>query len=183
MVLDACVLYPPSLRDFLLTLAALDAFEVRWSEAILEELRRNVVADNPDIDPDRFSNHTLAEMRRHFPEAMVVVGQAEIDRLDNHPKDRHVAAVGIVTTADAIVTINIKDFGSQVLQEAGIAVLTPGDLVGQILDAAPEVVRHAVRRIAHRWTNPPRSPAEIVDLISMHPTMAETMSRAGHLAG
>ena len=85
VVVDACVLYPPSLRDFLLTLAALDAFEVRWSEAILEELRRNVVADNPDIDPDRFSNHTLAEMHRHFPEAMVVVGQAEIGRLDNHP--------------------------------------------------------------------------------------------------
>lgn len=141
MVLDACVLYPPSLRDFLLTLAALDAFEVRWSEPILEELRRNVVANHPEVDPDRFSNHTLAEMRRHFPEAMAVVSQAEIDRLDNDPKDRHVAAVGIVATADAIVTINVRDFRSHVLQEAGIAVLTPGELVGQILDAAPEVSR------------------------------------------
>lgn len=182
MVLDACVLYPPSLRDFLLTLAALDAFEVRWSEPILEELRRNVVANHPEVDPDRFSNHTLAEMRRHFPEAMAVVSQAEIDRLDNDPKDRHVAAVGIVATADAIVTINVRDFRSHVLQEAGIAVLTPGELVGQILDAAPEVVGHAVSRIAHRWTNPPRSPAEVVNLIAMHPTMSETMSRAGHLA-
>ncbi len=73
VVLDACVLYPPSLRDLLLTLAALDAFDVRWSETILEELRRNVVADNPDVDPDRFSDHTLVEMRRHFPAAMVSV--------------------------------------------------------------------------------------------------------------
>ncbi len=85
VVLDACVLYPPSLRDLLLTLAALDAFDVRWSEAILEELRRNVVADNPKVDPDRFSSHTLVEMRRHFPEAMVSVSLAEFDRLDNHP--------------------------------------------------------------------------------------------------
>jgi hypothetical protein len=83
VVLDACVLYPPSLRDLLLTLAALDAFDIRWSKTILEELRRNVVADNPQVVAARFSDHTLAEMRRHFPEAMVTVSQAEIDRLDN----------------------------------------------------------------------------------------------------
>jgi len=45
-VLDACVLYSPSLRDLSLTLAALDAFDVCWSEPILEELSHNVVADN-----------------------------------------------------------------------------------------------------------------------------------------
>ena len=53
VVLDAWVLYPPSLRDLLLTVAALDAFDVGWSERIFEELRRNVLADNPDVDPDR----------------------------------------------------------------------------------------------------------------------------------
>lgn len=40
-VLDACVLYPVVLRDLLLTLAALDAFEPRWTEAILDEMTRN----------------------------------------------------------------------------------------------------------------------------------------------
>lgn len=34
-VLDANVLYPPSLRDLLLTLAAFDAFDPRWSSRIL----------------------------------------------------------------------------------------------------------------------------------------------------
>lgn len=126
VVLDACVLYPPSLRDFLLTLAALDAFDIRWSELILEELRSNVVADNPDVDPDHFSRHTLGQMRRVFPEAMVVVSADEIERLDNDPKDRHVAAVGIAANADAIVTINIRDFRSLALDEANVAVMTPG---------------------------------------------------------
>ena len=110
VVLDACVLYPPSLRDLLLTLAALDAFDVCWSEPILEELSRNVVADNPQLDPVRFNAHTLGEMRKHFPQAMTTVTKTEIDRLDNHPKDRHVAAVGVARSADAIVTINSKDF-------------------------------------------------------------------------
>lgn len=182
-VLDACVLYPPSLRDLLLTLAALDAFDVRWSEAILEELRHNVVADNPDVDPDRFSDHTLVEMRRHFPVAMVSLRPDDIDRLDNHPKDRHVAAAAVVAAADAVVTINVKDFGSGVLDQAGIAVLTPGRLVEKILDEAPELVEHAVRRIANRWTNPRRSPAEVVDLLARHPTMATAMRRARPLLG
>ena len=51
IVLDACVLYPPSLRDLLLTLASLEAFELRWSQEILEEFERNVLADHPEILP------------------------------------------------------------------------------------------------------------------------------------
>ncbi len=56
-----------------MTLAALDAIDVRWSEEILEELVRNVVAKNPDIDRVRFEQHTVAAMRRHFPNAVVPV--------------------------------------------------------------------------------------------------------------
>jgi hypothetical protein len=61
-VLDACVLYPPSLRDFLLTLASLDAFEVRWSEEILREVERNVIADYPEVDQQQFRRHTIGSM-------------------------------------------------------------------------------------------------------------------------
>ena len=47
VVLDACVLDPPLLRDLLLTLAALNAFEVRWTPEILDELTRNSSAEHP----------------------------------------------------------------------------------------------------------------------------------------
>jgi predicted nucleic acid-binding protein len=177
VVLDACVLYPPSLRDLLLTLAALDAFDVCWSESILEELSLNVVADNPQLDPIRLSKHTLGEMRKHFPEAMTTVAQTEIHRMDNHPKDRQVAAVGVARSEDAIVTINSKDFASQVLDEADVAVITPGQLVERVLDEAPELIGYALRRMSPRWTNPPRSAAEVAELLAGHPTMAAAMGR------
>ena len=177
VVLDACVLYPPSLRDLLLTLAALDAFDVCWSEPILEELNRNVVADNPQLDPIRFSEHTLGEMRKHFPEATTTVAQTEIDRMDNHPKDRHVVAVALARSADAIVTINLKDFASQILDTADVAVITPGQLVERVLDEAPELIGYAVQRMSSRWTNPPRSPADVVELLAGHPTMVAAMGR------
>jgi hypothetical protein len=50
-VLDANVLYPQWLRDLMLTLAALGYYEPRWSDRIIDEMRRNVLADHPDIEP------------------------------------------------------------------------------------------------------------------------------------
>lgn len=46
-VLDACVLYPPSLRDLLMRVAVVGAYEPRWTEEIHDEWIRNVLADNP----------------------------------------------------------------------------------------------------------------------------------------
>lgn len=41
VVLDACVLYPASLRDILLRLAEVEMYDVRWSQRILD---RHVLA-------------------------------------------------------------------------------------------------------------------------------------------
>lgn len=177
VVLDACVLYPPSLRDLLLTLATLDAFEVRWSAEILEELTRNVLADNPDIEPDVFVSHTIGAMIRAFPEASVTIDPGLVDHMDNEPKDRHVAAVAVGARAQAVVTLNVRDFRSQVLNQAAVAVLTPGDLVNNVLAEAPEIVVTAVDHLASRWVNPSRSAESIIDLLSVHPTMREPMAR------
>jgi len=181
VVLDACVLYPPSLRDLLLTLAALDAIDVRWSEEILDELVRNIVADHPDIDPDRFEQHTIAAMREHFPKALVPVDADLVARLDNHPKDRHVAAVAVTADASAIVTLNVKDFESQPLTEAGVEVLTPGAVVDRLVAEVPEVMTYAIREIADRLRSPPMTPEQLISLLARHPSMAEPMARVAEV--
>ena len=168
--------YPPSLRDLLLTLAALDAFEVRWSDEVLDEVARNVVADHPDLDATRFVEHTIGAMRRAVPEALGRASAELIQTLDNDPKDRHVAALALAVSADAIVTLNIADFDSRILREADVKILTPGTLVTRLLHETPEVVLQAVGHMADRWSNPPRTPDEIVQLLAAHPTMREAMS-------
>jgi hypothetical protein len=183
LVLDACVLYPPSLRDVLLTLAAFDAFEVLWSDEPLDEVRRNVLADHPDIDPSRFAEHTLGAMRRAFPEAMTTPDPAAVVELDNDPKDRHVAGVALSAGASAVVTLNVKDFESTVLEKAGVEILTPGACVDRLLDDFPEVVVAAVQHLASRWKNPPRTPAQIAEDLAVHPTMAAPMNRLRLLLG
>lgn len=183
VVLDACVLYPASLRDLLLTIAALDAYDVAWTEEILEEVRRNVVADHPGIDPDRFTIHTLGAMRSAFPDALVAGYDHLTATLDNDPKDRHVAAAAIAAGASAIVTINVADFCSPVLDRAGVTVITPGQLVEGLLDEEAAIVVAAVEHLARRWKRPPRSVAEILDLLARHPSMGPAVGRLRDLMG
>jgi PIN domain len=179
-VLDACVLYPPSLRDVLLTLAALDAFDVVWGESILLEVERNVLADHPDIDPDRFRSHTIAAMRRAFPNALTRAGPIDDAALAAvHPNDRHVVALAIGGHTDTIVTINVRHFPATSLAPLGIAVLTPGTLLAGLDATEPVLVDRALDHLARRWTRPPRSVDEILDLLAVHPTMSRAVAAIG----
>lgn len=164
-VLDACVLYPVVLRDLLLTFAALDAFEPRWTEAIIEEMTRNVLADYPGIDPAQFDARVLGAMWQAFPAASVEGYEHLIDRMDNHPKDRHVAAAAVHTGAAAVVTYNVRDFDSKLLRQHNITVVTPPDLVGQLVAHEPSLVALAVRAMAARKKRPPMSPTDVVAAI------------------
>lgn len=98
------------------------------------------------------------------------------ETLDNDPKDRHVAATALSADADAIVTLNVADFESRVLDDAGLETLTPGVLVGRLLDEFPDVVERAVDHLAGRWVNPSMTAREITKLLAAHPTMAAPMA-------
>ena len=63
-VLDACVLYPVVVRDLLLTMSTNAALDPRWSAEILDEMRRNVLADHPEIDPVHFETKLIGAMTR-----------------------------------------------------------------------------------------------------------------------
>lgn len=181
VVLDACVLYPASLRDLLLTLAALDAFAPRWSDEILDEVTRNVIADYPDIDPARFTSHTIGAMRRAFPDATVQVPVGLVEEMDNDPKDHHVVAVALHANATVIITNNLRHFVSDRLRNAGIEVISPGALVERLLDEAPEVVVTAITHLAERWVSPPRTFDAIIELLAAHASMANAIARVREL--
>ena len=165
-ILDACVLYPVVLRDLLLTLGALDAFDPRWTESILDEMTRNVLADHPGIDPAQFDSSVVGAMQRAFPAASVEGYEHLLDRMDNHPKDRHVAAAAVHVGAAAVVTYNVRDFDSELLRQHGIAIVTPPHLVGQLVADDPSVVALAVRAMAARKKRPPMSQAEVAAAIA-----------------
>ena len=49
VVLDACVLYPAPLRDFLLRLALTGLFAARWTDEIHQEWIRNLSKNRPEL--------------------------------------------------------------------------------------------------------------------------------------
>lgn len=48
-IYDACVLYPAPLRDLLMWLGLSGRFRARWSQAIHEEWKRNLLMNRPDL--------------------------------------------------------------------------------------------------------------------------------------
>lgn len=181
VVLDTSVLFPSSLRDLLLTLAALGALEVRWSDEILAELARTVGGHYPDIDPGRFEATTIATMTTAFPDARVSGWEDLMSEMDNEATDRHVAAAAVVAEADAIVTFNVRDFRGAVLGARGITIVTPVQLVTELLDDLPDRVVLAVIEMAARKKRPPMSTDDVLDSLDRHSGFGPVVARLREL--
>ena len=103
-VLDANVLYPARLRDLLVRLALAGTFRSRWSEEILDECFRNILADRPDLDAS-YLERTRRLMNVAVLDATVTDYESSVQQLDlPDPDDRHVLAAAIVGKANTIVT-------------------------------------------------------------------------------
>ena len=124
-VLDANVLYPASLRDLLLRLAADGLYQARWTDRILDETFDAVLRTRPDLDPARLGR-TRRLMTTHFPDAMVVEYESLMATLVlPDPDDRHVLAAAIRAHAEVIVTHNLKVFPRRALEPLDIEAMSP----------------------------------------------------------
>jgi predicted nucleic acid-binding protein len=143
---DACILHPAPLRDLFMRLALADLFRARWTEEIHDEWTRNVIANRPDI-----SAESLARCRKlmnaHAPDSLVEGYERHIPTLSlPDPDDRHVLAAAIDGGASVIVTFNLRDFPTSVLEGYSIEAMHPDEFVAGLWDEHVEEVLAAVRR-------------------------------------
>jgi predicted nucleic acid-binding protein len=107
--LDSCVLFPPLLRDVLLSVAAEDVFDPLWSEAIQHEVRAATERKHPG--QGTVVDCVFARMTAVFDGGLVQGWHARtVGLMTPDPDDRHVLAAAITGNADVIVTANLKDF-------------------------------------------------------------------------
>ena len=120
VIYDACVLYPAMLRNLLMQLTTTEMFRARWTEQIHEEWMTNLLGQRPDLERDQL-DRTRAAMDRVVPDCLVTEYDPLIEGLElPDPNDRHVLAAAIRCNADAIITINLKDFPDESLKPYGI---------------------------------------------------------------
>lgn len=166
VVLDACVLYPAPLRDLLLQLAAAEVFRARWTDAIHDEWIRNLLAQRPDLTPDRLQR-IRERMNESVLDCLVQGYEYLIPVIDlPDPGDRHVLAAAVHARADAIITFNLRDFPLSILDRHGIDPIHPDDFIHQQMDADPPAVVTAAGTIRRRLRTPPRTAGEYLETLA-----------------
>jgi len=159
-VLDACVLYSASLRDFMLRLAGAKVYHPRWSEEIQNEWTRNLLRNRPDLTREKLER-TCREMDLHFPNGLVSGHDAIISTLTLPDlNDRHVLAAAIHAQAKYIVTFDLSDFPKTTLRHYGIEALSPDEFVLRLIQKRSDRVLQAVKDHRSGLSRPPKTVSE-----------------------
>ena len=117
ILLDACILYPTIMREVILGAAKEDAFKPLWSARILEEWRR--AAARHSAEQAEVAGVEIALLRAIWPNSEAPPAK-EDDLWLPDENDIHVLATAIDTNADAIMTLNLKDFPTRILSKHNI---------------------------------------------------------------
>jgi predicted nucleic acid-binding protein len=162
-VLDACVLFSRLQRDVLLSLAHADLYTARWTQEIEREWASSLVKKYPDT-ADKIPR-LVEHMREAIPDCLIVDYAPLIASIQlPDESDRHVLAAAIRGNADAIVSLNTKDFPASVLATFDIEIQTPDQFVLNQIMLNPPKALMAIKKMRERWERPSMLAADMVDL-------------------
>jgi hypothetical protein len=157
VIYDACVMYPASLRDLLVRIAQTELVRARWTNEILDECFRNILANRPDLKAaalERTRELMNGAVRDSLVEgyAPLIPGLSLPD-----PADRHVLAAAIRCGAQVIVTSNLKHFPPENLASYEVEAQHPDEFVLNLIDLDPAAIINVVREQSAALKNPPFS--------------------------
>jgi predicted nucleic acid-binding protein len=168
--LDANVIRGQQTTDVLLSLADHEVFEPRWTQHVIDEMRRNRPPELSEANIDRRIN----AMNRGFPEAMTETPPQELqDQMQADPKDKHVLAGAVHSESDVLVTNNLKDFNPPSSGPNAMRVEGLNQFLSRKLEEDPERVQGALQDMLNRYRRDPRTMSALID------TMAEGQELRG----
>lgn len=135
--LDACVLYPPLVRELLIGAAGAGLYIPLWSARVFAEWRI-AIASKQGLAAEDEAVAAQQSLAARFPEAEIAAdpaGEAEIQLPD--PADAHVLAAAIAGQAEMIITFNLRDFPRRTLSRYGIEARHPDGLLWEFWSTAP----------------------------------------------
>lgn len=163
VVLDACVLYPISLCDVLLSTAARGLYRLLWTDRILGETRGALIRNGLS---EAKVDYRVSTMEAVFPEASVTEYEALIDTMRNDVKDRHVLAAAVHAGTGFIVTMNLRDFPASVLEPLGIEALHPDAFLMELFRRDAGRVLSALTDLAASKSRPPMTVLDLLERLA-----------------
>jgi len=140
-----------------LGVAAKGLFDPRWSPRILEEWARAARKIGPQ--GETIARGEIAAITARFPRAQVQIPQGVEARLwlpDSN--DIHVLAAAVGCSADAVMTVNAKDFPRNELADEGLQRVDPDGFLVDLAIQHPDAVQsvgEAVLTEARRLSGEP----------------------------
>jgi predicted nucleic acid-binding protein len=176
VVLDACVLLNAALRDTLLRAAEAELYRAQWSQEIVDELVRNLVAEGRMTEDQ--ARRLEAALQAAFPEAFVKGCDALIPALTCDPKDRHVLAAAVHAHAQVIVTTNLRHFPNISLAPHDIEAQHPDAFLIHLHDLDPDIMVPIIREQIADLRKPPQAPDRVLGKLALEaPRFVEVVRR------
>ncbi len=146
IVIDTCVLYPTVMREMVLGAARAGHFAPLWSARILEEWARAAIKLGPAGQAQ--ARAEIALLRVNWPGAELPPAPGVEARLWlPDPADQHVLAVAVNGSADAIMTLNAKDFPRRTLSEEGLERVDPDGYLHRLWQESPDSIAAAADNV------------------------------------
>ncbi len=146
IVIDTCVLYPTVMREMVLGVARAGHFTPVWSARILEEWARAAVKLGSRGEAQ--ARAEIALLRGAWPAAECPAAPGLEQRLWlPDAADIHVLAIAVASSADAIMTLNARDFPRRALQEQGLGRLDPDGYLHRLWQVDPDGVKAVAQRV------------------------------------
>lgn len=165
-LLDANVLYPAPLRDYLLRLAEEGLYKPKWTEQIQNEWIENLLHNRIDLSKSAL-DRTKNAMNKAFPDANIDNYEKLNESINlPDPGDRHVLAAAIRGKADVIVTSNLKDFPISETSKFDIEVQSPDEFISNLIHLDEDKCLKALDVLVGSLKNPTKSKEEVLDTLA-----------------
>ncbi|MEV6286619.1 PIN domain-containing protein [Kribbella sp. NPDC051770] len=151
--LDANVIRGQLTNDLLLSMAARDVFDPRWTQQVLDEMRRN----RPPGVPESKIDGRIDAMNGYFPRAMTDVPAGLEPEMHADAKDQHVLAGAVHSRSDVLVTENVKDFAPPSTGPHAMRVERLSEFLSRKLEENPDRVLAAIEDLVGRNRRDPRT--------------------------
>lgn len=163
-VLDANVLYPVVIRDYLIWLSVYELYSPKWTNKLLDEFTDIFEKKKMNISSDRIQKQ-VDLMNQACPDAMV----SKYDDLISSVKlkdedDKHVVAAALKCNANVIVTHNLKDFPNLYLETIGLTAAGPDTFIADVIDLSPDRCCDTFREMLLTKNKPPYEESEYLEI-------------------